>query len=176
MKKFSAFWSRDTARSLLKHAARRLSRRRVLCLVFSAVLASGNAMAFEAEEGFGVGFVLGIPSGISASLPLGEKNAINGIAGYALNRGANFNLLADYVWIENDVLPVESGRVGFYYGPGAFTEISRETTAGIHVVAGVDYRFQETPLQIFLQIAPGINVIPDTKIALSGGWGLRYYF
>lgn len=134
------------------------------------------ASSFTAENGFGIGFVLGTPSGLSGSLPLGETNAVNAVIGYDLNSGANLFLQADYVWIQPGLIPVESGIASLYYGPGAFARLAKNTAFGIRGVIGVDYRFENEPLQLFLEFGPGINLIPDTKANVGAGLGLRYYF
>jgi hypothetical protein len=145
----------------------------VLAIVLSA---AGSGAAFAPENGFGVGIVLGSPSGLSGSLPMGETNAINAVIGYDAVGHANLHLQADYVWIRNEILPVESGRVSLYYGPGAFAVISGHAALGVRAVVGVDYWFQEAPVQLFLELGPGINVLPNTAPAASAGLGARYYF
>ena len=143
------------------------------------VLASASATsAIKPENGFGVGFVLGTPSGLSASLPLGGgTRAINGVLGYDLGHGSALYAQADHVWIRGDLFEITSGKASLYYGPGVFTVLTGDASAvGIRFVGGVDYRFQDTPVQIFLEIGPGINVLPNTSATGTGGLGLRYYF
>jgi len=133
--------------------------------------------AFKPEEGFGVGFVLGSPSGFSASLPMGGgTRAINAVLGYDLVHGSALHAQADYVWIRGDLFDVERGKISLYYGPGAFAVISGHSAVGIRFVGGVDYRFEGVPLQVFLEAGPGINVLPNTAATGSGGLGIRYYF
>lgn len=151
-------------------------RAALLAVLIAAFPAAASAAAFAPEEGFGIGFVLGTPSGLSASLPLGEGNAINAIAGYALTGEPNLHLQADYVWLFHDLPPVESGKFALYYGPGGFVRIAKDAAVGIHAVVGVDYRFQDVPLQAFLELGPGIRILPDTEPAATAGLGLRYYF
>jgi hypothetical protein len=140
------------------------------------LVAACQSSAFKPEDGFGIGFVLGTPSGISVSLPIGNTNAINGVLGYDIGNEANLHLQGDYVWILEGLIPVESGKISIYYGPGAFAVLAKTPAAGIRAVAGIDYRFQEIPLQAFLEIGPGINIVPNTVGVLGAGLGLRYYF
>jgi hypothetical protein len=143
-----------------------------------AALAPGAARAqgFAPENGFGIGFVLGKPSGLTASLPIGDARAINAVLGYDLAGDANLFLQGDYVWIRPGIVPVESGRVSLYYGPGAYARLARNPAIGVRAAVGVDYRFAEAPLQIFLEVGPGVNVLPDTEVGVGAGLGLRYYF
>jgi hypothetical protein len=140
------------------------------------LLAASQSSAFKPEDGFGIGFVLGTPSGISASLPIGTGNAVNAALGYDIGSAANLYVQGDYVWILEGLIPVESGKISVYYGPGAFAVVAKNSAAGIRAVAGIDYRFQDIPLQAFLEIGPGINIVPNTSGVLGAGLGLRYYF
>ncbi len=143
----------------------------------SAASTGSTGSAFNPEDGFGIGFVLGSPSGLSLSLPLGPTNAFNAALGYELGKRANLHVQGDYVWIRGNVLPVESGKISVYYGPGAFAVLAKDgTAAGIRAVAGIDYRFQDVPIQTFLEVGPGINILPNTEGFLGAGLGLRYYF
>lgn len=153
-----------------------------LSLVSAIVLALGTSQAraadssFKPENGFGIGFVLGVPTGITASLPLGPTNAVNATIGYDLNGPTNLYAHADYVWFLRDFAPLEGGRLAFYYGPGAFSEISRDAALGVRAVAGLEYRLDAHPLQFFLEIAPGMTVLPETRAESGAGLGLRFFF
>lgn len=151
--------------------------KKLLTALVLVLAAAHQSSAFKPEDGFGVGFVLGTPSGLSLSLPLGSANAVNAVLGYNLGDAANLQVQGDYVWIRENVLPVESGRISVYYGPGAFAIVGRDASAaGIRAVVGIDYRFADVPVQTFLEVGPGINVIPDTEAELGAGLGVRYYF
>lgn len=129
------------------------------------------------EEGFGVGLVVGSSSGISLSLPVGRTNAFNGVLGYDLAHHApNLTLLGDYVWHLRDLVAVDVGKLSFYYGPGVRVRAARQVEAGIRIVVGVDYFFEGTPIQAFLEIGPGINLVPDTRAVGTAGLGARYFF
>lgn len=145
-------------------------------LAVCALAAPARAQIVIPEEGFGIGFVIGAPTGLSASLPVGDRNAFNAALGYDLSGHPNLFLQADYVWIHKNIIPVDVGSISAYYGPGAFVAASRHAAAGIRVVGGVDYRFATAPVQIFLEVAPGISLLPDTDAHGGGGLGVRYYF
>jgi hypothetical protein len=146
-------------------------------LTLAAPRATAAESAFKPEDGFGVGFVLGSPSGLSGSLPMnGGTRAINGVLGWDIGHSSALFAQADYVFVRGDLFDVEHGKVSLYYGPGAFAVLSSSSAVGIRFVGGVDYRFEGVPLQAFLEIGPGINVLPNTSATAGGGLGLRYYF
>ncbi len=139
--------------------------------------ALASASSFRPEDGFGVGFVVGTPSGFSASLPMNDgTRAVNGLLGYRLGGGSALQLQADYVWIRGDLFEVDPGKLALYFGPGAYTVLASDPAAGVRFVVGLDYRFEDMPLQVFLEAGPGINVLPNTSASGSGGLGIRYYF
>lgn len=128
------------------------------------------------ENGFGVGFIVGLPSGLSASLPTGPNNAFNFLLGYDLSKDANLALLGDYVWRRSDLIPVEIGKVSVYYGPGVRLMLADQPEAGIRGVLGIDYIFEDSPIQALFELSPGINIVPNTRPSITAGIGLRYFF
>ncbi len=159
----------------LRHRLRLGSASAGLALLLPAL---SFASSFKPEEGFGIGFALGTPSGLSASLPMADgTRAINALLGYRIGSTSALQAHADHVWVRGDLFEIERGRLSLFYGPGAYTVLSGSNSAvGIRFVVGIDYRFEGMPLQAFLEAGPGINVIPNTSASGSGGVGLRYYF
>jgi hypothetical protein len=47
---------------------------------------------------------------------------------------------------------------------------------GIRAPAGLNYIFAAAPLDIFLEIAPVLDVINKTEFRLTGAIGARYFF
>ena len=128
------------------------------------------------ENGFGLGIALGNPAGISASLPVGPNNAFDVLVGYEFTGKPNVTLLGDYVWHLRDLLSVDPGKASLYYGPGVRARIGEDPEIGLRVVLGIDYIFQDTPLQAFFEVCPGVNVLPRTNPFATVGLGARYYF
>jgi hypothetical protein len=149
----------------------------VAALFLVPVGAANAASQLSPEEGFGLGLAVGTPSGISASLPVGPDNAFNAVLGYDLGHDAsNLAILGDYVWHLRDLVAVDAGKVSFYYGPGVRVLAARHAEAGIRVVLGVDYFFEGAPVQAFLEIGPGVNIVPNTRPFGTGIVGVRYFF
>jgi hypothetical protein len=166
---------------------------------FNAFIAAGIALglaatahAAPASDGrFGLGFVLGNPSGISMKIPAAPANSINVIAGWDLNDGpgpgpdrdccSSFYVGADYAFYNYNLIRVQRGRMPLYYGPGLNASFydapgDDDVRVGFRFVVGLEYQFATAPFDIFLEIAPGINVIPDTDGFVSAGLGARFFF
>ena len=149
----------------------------LLALAVSPTLATAQTSATSAPEGFGIGIVVGDPSGITASLPIGATNSLNFTAGYGISHHeANLTLLGNYVWHERELVTVDAGKVSLYYGPGARVRLAKVTEVGLGVTLGIDYLLETAPLQIYLEICPGINIVPNTNMDATAGLGARYFF
>lgn len=135
---------------------------------------------------FGVGIVLGEPTGIAAKLYLSDDTALQGALGFNFY-GSGIQVNAEYVlhpWIvqERDafVLPIYLGPgVRMIQYDGGRGEDSHYAI-GLRGVVGMLFDFKEVPLDVFLEVAGVIEYdFLDTEgfeLALNLGAGVRYYF
>jgi hypothetical protein len=178
----------------LQRTARReqeKTRKHVLACLFTiaAMLLLGTstatpAHAANAATGTGVGIILGEPSGFSLKLPQG-RNSINIVIGYDLNTrgpggccgdGSRLYVGGDYVWYNYSLITVQRGRLPLYYGPGVFVSLHNDPVVGGRGVVGLEYQFAVAPFDLFIELGPRINVIPDTRTDLFGAFGGRFFF
>ena len=123
----------------------------------------------------GLGFVAGLPSGISGKYWLNDHNAIDGVIGY--NAWDKWLLLnADYVFHEYELIRVPQGQLPLYYGIGAWAAIANHAAIGIHGVVGLDYLFPGAPIDAFIELAPGTSILPGTEFNMGAGVGARFFF
>jgi hypothetical protein len=71
--------------------------------------------------------------------------------------------------------PVYIG-VGGKVGIRGKKDNERKTIVGIRVPLGVGAQWTSIPLEVYAEVAPGIEVVPGTEFDLTGGVGVRYYF
>lgn len=131
------------------------------------------------DHGTGLGVILGEPTGISFKQWLSRTTAIDaGVAWSFANSGA-MHIHVDYLihnfsWIKS-ADPVGS-RLNVYYGIGGRVKFETDSRAGARGVIGLDYFFRNAPLDVFLEIAPILDLAPSTDFSLNGGIGIRYFF
>ena len=152
-----------------------------------AAQAQVESQAEGGEKGaFGLGVILGEPTGIAAKLYLDDSTAIDGAAGLAII-GGGLHIHADFLWHpvvleERDmfVLPAYVG-VG-----GRLAQRDRGTANDFHIgargVAGLLFDFKEIPLDVFVEVAGILDyVLSDIEenkglgVDLNVGVGARYY-
>jgi hypothetical protein len=127
---------------------------------------------------FELGLNLGEPTGVSAKLWLDRTSALEGIAAWAFTQGA-FALSVDYLLNFSDAIKVETEVFTPFVGIGGVVRFSSRTAdvqVGIRIPLGILYAFRDVPLEISLDIVPGLNLFPDTTLLAMGGIGIRYCF
>ncbi|MEZ5360184.1 MAG: hypothetical protein R3F48_15310 [Candidatus Zixiibacteriota bacterium] len=147
----------------------------ILTIVALAVITAfgSNALA----KGFGLGVIIGEPTGPSFKAWTGANTAIDGAAAWSLDDNNSFHLHLDYLMHAN-VLKIEKGKMPLYYGIGGrmeFVEHGDDDIIGVRIPVGLEYLPHKTPLGIFLEIVPVLNLIPETDMDMEGAIGIRLY-
>ncbi len=124
-----------------------------------------------------LGVIAGVPTGLSAKYWLTDWTAVGAAAAWSFTDREYIYVNADYLLHANDWIDVESGELPLYSGIGALARIGEEQTGvGVRVPFGASYLLGETPLDIFIEIAPVIELIPATDFTVNGGIGIRIRF
>lgn len=156
-------------------------------ILFSACLALSLALPAFAESGpFGLGLVIGEPTGISASYRLGKAAMLQGTAAWDLTAPGGITFASDYLFLFDKALKIEKTAIPLYIGFGAKLAIlmgdgrsggdDAPVVIAARVPLGVRWLFDELPLEAFLELTPGIRLFPETAFDSGGGIGLRWYF
>jgi len=146
----------------------------LLSIVFTLSFLS---ISFAQEKGFGLGVILGEPTGFSAKYWTSDINALDFGLGYSFtSTNSVFYLYGDYVF-HNFYLIQSTEKFVFYYGPGARLKVrENDSRLGIRGVAGILWIPSNSSFDLFMEIAPILDVIPATKFDFAGGIGARYFF
>ena len=180
----------------------------VLCLVTVLALAfaaAGDADArprpagrarqsnFQANKTFGLGIMLGAPTGLSGKYYLGPDTALDfgvGVIGRYRHRDG-FHLHMDYLWHPLSLVSAEPFELPLYFGIGGrlFSfdyDDDRDTyddvtALGVRVPIGIAFDFNNVPLDIFIELALVVDFFvndyrDDFGADLNGAVGVRYYF
>lgn len=145
-------------------------------LFLVSLLALFSLGLFAQNEGLGLGLVFGEPTGLSAKLWTSEKTALDAALAWSFYNGGWLHAQADFLIHNYDLIDVSEGALPVYYGIGAYVTFSSDLGLGARVPLGLAYHFEDAPVEIFLEIAPGLSLLPGIGFYMGGGLGARYYF
>ena len=151
----------------------------VATIVAVSVLAgAGIAKAGHLHGPFGLGLIIGEPTGIGAKLFLGGGNAVEGALAWSASGNNEFHLQGDYVYHWFDLIKVERGQLPVTFGIGGrivFRENDKDLF-GIRFPVGLAYELEQAPIDFFFQLVPILDLVPDTDVDFEGAIGARFYF
>jgi hypothetical protein len=179
-------------------------RQAVALVILVQLCAVGTAGSTEVgySRKYGVGFVLGDPTGLSGKVWIGPTNAIDlgvGFYGYGFRRHcprgrdglpvcgrhwgrSTISLNVDYLW-ESKLFERSAAQLDWHVGAGARAFFLGDPCAfdcwaiGARAPLGLDVTFTRPSfLEVFLELAPVFYVAPSPFLALEAGLGVRGYF
>ena len=157
-------------------------------ILFMGALIALSHLGKAQSSGFGLGIMLGEPTGLSGKLWLsGDKALGMGLAWGGVGvPGGYLHLHGDYLFHKMDLISVSKGKLPLYFGPGVRMRIwddnnDRENDndgldLGIRFPVGLAYLFDGAPIDVFLEVAPTLDLIPSSSLDVDGGIGVRYWF
>ncbi len=142
------------------------------CLLIAAQASIGQ------ERKFGIGFIFGEPSGASAKYWTSSSTAFDFAIGWGSILGGgdsrgHFHM--DYLWHSFDAIS-SSERFPVYYGVGGRVNTGGGSSFGARGVIGIAWMSRDTPIDIFVEFVPTLELAPSTDFVLEGGLGIRYFF
>jgi len=131
---------------------------------------------YKGAKGFGAGIVFGMSSGISLKNWLNRESALQFDISWDFNWGG-FGVGVAYLFHNYKLINVKETLLPFYFGIKGWIGIAKNSMAiGAQVPIGIVWIPRDAPIDVFLQIEPGISLIPSTSFAPNAGVGIRYYF
>lgn len=131
---------------------------------------------YDRQKKTGIGIILGSPTGFSIKQNIESTSAIDGAIAWNFGSKASLHLHGDYLVLDNDLIDVRRGIMPVYYGIGARILFENENKVGIRFPLGISYLFENSQVELFLEIVPILNIAPATTFGMNGAIGGRYYF
>ena len=129
---------------------------------------------YAQNSGFGIGVMVGEPTGLSAKLWTGDAMAAQ--FGVAWSMDSYMHIHGDMIMHVFNVVDVSQGELPFYVGLGARLLFADDLTVGVRVPLGAAYQFDSAPFDLFLEVVPILNLVPVTDFDINGAIGFRYFF
>ena len=146
----------------------------ILSALLVIILYTGAVQA--QTRGFGLGVIIGEPTGLSAKLWTGGSNAFVFGAAWSFRGEGRVLLQADYTWHTSNLLASGPGRMPLYYGIGGRIILDDDPLVGVRIPVGLNYQFAGEPIDLFIEIVPILDLTPETDFDVGGGIGIRFWF
>lgn len=146
-----------------------------LIILLASVLTTS---LFSQHKRFGLGIVLGEPTGFTAKLWLSRYNSINGAFAWSILHEEKFYIHIDHVFHYYGLFDIQTGELPLHLGVGGRLLLKKgeEGNVGFRIPLGFTYIMHEVPVEFFGEIVPVVNLIPETDMDIDGGIGFRYFF
>jgi len=159
-------------------------------LLFSVILGMTVLVKpiFAQDHGFGLGVILGEPTGLSAKLWTSNVNAFDfglgfSVGGDRLSYKGNYNNSSrvhfhmDYLWHSFNAIS-SSERFPLYYGIGGRFNSGGgyDGSLGVRGVFGIAWLPHSTPIDVFFEVVPVLQLTSSVGFGIDAGLGIRYFF
>lgn len=128
------------------------------------------------DKGFGLGIIVGEPTGISAKQWLSQRTALDLGLAWSFRRSGFFHVHADYLWHFPDAIRAQEQLVLYAGLGGRFGAVSHDALFGLRIVGGLAFWPRGAPIDLFLEFAPILDLVPATELSANGGIGIRFFF
>lgn len=146
------------------------------------VLGCLAGLSFGQDGKIGLGIILGEPTGLSGKLWTGKTTAFDAGLAWSFVGGGFLQIHGDFLFHNFNLFQVETGKMALYYGFGGRVRLANNATVGSETIVsarvpiGLSYQFEKTAIELFLEVVPMLDLIPETAVGIGGGAGFRYFF
>lgn len=150
---------------------------KIRLLLFTLFFITLTAVSYSQTRGFGLGIIVGEPTGISAKYWLSSQNALDFGLGYSFVRKGRLHFHMDYLFHHQNIFQAEE-NFALYYGPGfrLRTVEGDDARLGARFGVGLVWLPRNAPVDVFVEIAPILDIIPATRFQVNAGLGFRFFF
>jgi len=155
----------------------------------ASAAAQSRASVSHREGDFGLGLIIGDPTGINGKYFLSQELAVDGSLGFGFIGGRHTKLQFDFLW-HFGLERWPAAGLDFYVGVGPALAISDghyhydrnhahdhgDLWIGARAPFGASLTFTKVPFDIFLEIAAELWIIDHAVLDLDAALGFRYWF
>jgi hypothetical protein len=153
-----------------------------LCAV-AAMFLPALARALPGDEpyregrDFGLGAIIGDPTGLTGEKWLGRSTALDFGAAWSFENNDTMDLTADHLWYDFGALGTNRHTLALHYGLGGRVRLEdhADDRAGLRIPVGITWFADEGRVGLFMEVAPVLDVAPSSDLSVQGGVGARYF-
>jgi hypothetical protein len=141
----------------------------------SILFVLSTSIGWAQDKGFGLGVILGEPTGVSGKSWISQRTAIDGGLAWSFRGAGSVHIHADHLWHFLGV-PEASERFSVYVGVGGRIATLDESVLGVRFPVGLVWWPKDAPLDVFVEFVPILDLAPASEFDANGGIGVRYFF
>lgn len=140
-----------------------------------------SSASFSQTNSFGVGIIVGEPTGFSMKVKMSENTAIDGALGWSFVDEGSVHIHGDFLLHDYSLISVDEGSLPVYYGVGGRIKLKNrdrgvdDDRVGIRVPVGLAYEFSSRKVDIFLEVVPILDLTPKSRFSINAAIGVRYF-
>ena len=146
-----------------------------------ALLLPHSAWATDARRGpIGVGVMLGEPNGVNLKFMTNAAQGLSLGAGIDMEESGDWHFHADY---QHHFFPLDDndwqeGNLALYTGVGLRLRFldGRDDDAGLRIPLGASFTLARVPLDLFVEVAPVLVLLPEREMDTDWVVGARFWF
>ncbi len=165
--------------------------RRIFLVATAFVLFGTVAQSHAQQREFGLGIILGEPTGISAKLWESSTDAWDAALAWSFVNTGHVHIHADRLWHQTDVINTSLNLKTYFGIGGALSFVGEDsdywknregerrrsaTILAARVPVGITLATRSNELEFFLEVVPQLNLVPATHFSIGFGVGGRYFF
>ncbi len=145
--------------------------------VLITIIFLATAVIANAQGKFGLGIIVGEPTGLSGRYKITESNSIDGAIGWSFAKYSSLHIHGDY--LQN--ITKLGNEVPLYIGIGGRIKMKNndngdDTRIAVRVPVGIVYEPSSTPIDLFLEVVPMLDLTPKSEFTFNAAIGVRYFF
>ncbi|MCU0373382.1 MAG: hypothetical protein MUE56_09100 [Ignavibacteria bacterium] len=135
------------------------------------------AAVSKAQSKFGLGIIVGEPTGLSGKLIISKSSAVDGALAWSFGDYGALHIHGDYLYNFTRL----SNEVPAYVGIGGRVKLQdsdkkNDTRFGLRIPVGIAYEPSTAPIDLFVEVVPIMDLTPDTDFSWNAAAGIRYWF
>jgi hypothetical protein len=141
------------------------------------------------DRKFGLGVIVGEPTGLSAKLWTSNVTALDFGLGWTLReytveshdgyvyQPGRVHFHMDYLWHSWNAIQ-STERFPLYYGIGGHFDSGAgyDNTLAVRGVFGLAWMPRRAPIDLFVEVVPSLQLVTSSAVYVDAGLGVRYYF
>ncbi|MDC7245518.1 MAG: hypothetical protein PQJ47_06355 [Sphaerochaetaceae bacterium] len=147
--------------------------KKTLLIVVLVMVLMTPLFAMQKNDGIGVGVTLGYPTGLTMRYGMDDFRVLGNLT---WNYGSGFYLDAGALY---DITEVEVADLPVIINAGAQLGLGINNSAfafSVNGVVGASYYMDDYPVEVFVNLAPGVAILPSMGFSFKGGVGALWYF